>query len=274
MNERVDLSISQFLDAWNIFGRGCAGSRMGSTAGVHYVFTGLPIPFFNIAVPTLGPLSAPALEATARGAMQWAATFRGPGSSNPGGTPWLFVVTNDHLDAGVDAAAVLAPCGLMPLLPLTGMVATRIAPAASLPDGLQLELPEDDAGCGDAIDVNSAAYGMDLTACKGAYGRGSFWADHLLVLGRAAGAPATSAAVMLAGGHRYVALVATQPGQQKKGFAEAAMRYALSSAAEKFGERPSFLHATEVGRPIYARMGYEAVATHTCFIDATFMGGH
>jgi hypothetical protein len=73
----------------------------------------------------------------------------------------------------------------MPLLPLTGMMARRIAPAASVPGGLRLEVPEDDAGCCDAIDVNSAAYGMDLNASKPAFGRGSFWADHLLVVGRA-----------------------------------------------------------------------------------------
>jgi GNAT superfamily N-acetyltransferase len=183
-------------------------------------------------------------------------------------------VTNENLEPGVDAAAALDGCGLMPLLPLTGMMARRIAPAASVPGGLRLEVPEDDAGCCDAIDVNSAAYGMDLNASKPAFGRGSFWADHLLVVGRADGAPATSAAVMLAGGHRYVALVATQPGHQKKGFAEAAMRYALSVAAEKFGERPTFLHASDAGRPIYARMGYETVATHTCFIDKRFLAGH
>jgi hypothetical protein len=52
------------------------------------------------------------------------------------------------------------------------------------------------------------------------------------------------------------------------------MRHALSTAAEKFGERPSFLHATDAGRAIYERMGYETVATHTCFIDKTFLGAH
>jgi hypothetical protein len=30
----------------------------------------------------------------------------------------------------------------------------------------------------------------------------------------------------------------------------------------------------EDGRPIYARMGYETVATHTCFIDKRFLAGH
>ena len=52
------------------------------------------------------------------------------------------------------------------------------------------------------------------------------------------------------------------------------MRHALSDRRERFGERPTFLHATDAGRPIYARMGYEAVATHTCFIDKRLLAGH
>jgi GNAT superfamily N-acetyltransferase len=268
MTEAVNLSISQFLDAWRIFGRAHAGSKVESADGVAYVFTGLPIAFFNIAMPTLGPLSAAALEGSARGAIQWAANV-------PGDTPpWLFVVTHEALESGVDASAVLDGCGLVPLLPLTGMVARQIAPAAASPADLRLEVPDDDSGCGDVIDVNSAAYGMDLAASKSTFGRGAFWADHVAVLGRAGGTPATSAAVMLSGGHRYVLLVATHPAHQKKGFAEAAMRHALTVSAERFGERPTFLHATDAGRPIYARMGYEVMASHTCFIDKRFLAGH
>jgi hypothetical protein len=268
MTNEVNLSISQFLDAWRIFGSAQAGSKVESAAGVAYIFTGLPIAFFNIAMPTLGPLSAAALEASARGAIHWAA--KGAGDA----PPWLFVVTHEALEAGVDAAAVLDACGLIPLLPLTGMMAHRIAPAAVAPPGLALEVPDDDDGCGAIIDVNSAAYGMDLGASRPSYGRGAFFADHVGVLGRVAGAPATSAAVFLAGGHRYVGLVATDPGHQKKGFAEAAMRHGLTVAAERFGERPTFLHATDAGRPIYARMGYEVMASHTCFIEKRFLGGH
>ena len=265
MTESVTLSISQFLDAWRVFGRAHAGSKMENAAGVAYVFTGLPIPFFNVAVPALGPLSAAALEASARGAIQWASDKQ---------APWMFIVTHEALDAGVDATAVLDGCDLAPILPLTGMIARTVAPAATVPAGLQLEVPEDDGGCSDVIDVNSAAYDMDLGASKPSFGRGAFWADHVAVLGRVDGAPATSAAVMLSGGHRYVLLVATQPSQRKKGFAEAAMHRALQVAAEKFGDRPSFLHATDAGRPIYARMGYEVVATHTCFMDKRLLGGH
>jgi GNAT superfamily N-acetyltransferase len=265
MTEGVALSISQFLDAWRIFGRACPGSRAESAAGVEYIFTGLPIAFFNVAILTSDQLSASALHASARGAMQWAADKT---------APWLCVVTHEALEAGVDAPAVLDACGFAPLIPLTGMIARRVSPAATVPAGLQLEVPEDDGGCGDVIDVNSAAYGIDLDASKPSFGRGAFWANHVAVLGRSGGVPATSAAVMLAGAHRYVALVATHPAHQKRGFAEAAMRHALSVAADKFGERPTFLHATDAGRPIYARMGYEPVATHTCFIEKRFVPAH
>jgi GNAT superfamily N-acetyltransferase len=265
MTDTVALSISQFLDAWRIFGRACQGSRVETASGVDYVFTGLPIPFFNVAVLTSVQVPAAQLEAAGRGAVQWASDK---------GAPWLFVVTHETLAPGTDAAAVLAPLGLMPLLPLTGMLATKIVPATTAPGGLQLEVAEDDESSTAMIDVNSAAYGMDLTASKPAFGRGTFWSDHLGVLGRARGVPVTSAAVLLAGGYRYVALVATEPSHQKKGFAEAAMRRALDEASGKFGDRPSFLHATDAGRPIYARMGYQAVATHTCFIDKRLLEGH
>jgi len=152
MTPNVALGISQFLDAWRIFGRACPGSRVESHAGVDYMFTGLPIAFFNVAVLTSDRLSAVALDASARGAMQWASDKN---------APWLFIVTHEALEAGVDAAAVLDGCGLVPLLPLTGMAARRIAPIATVPDGLQLEVPEDDTGCGDIIDVNPAFAGQD-----------------------------------------------------------------------------------------------------------------
>src|SRR5436190_18954252 len=100
MTEGVALSISQFLDAWRIFGRGCPGSRLESVAGVDYMFTGLPIAFFNVAVPTAGPLSAAMLETAARGAVQWACAFP-TATADKSGTdvPWLFIATHEALDA-------------------------------------------------------------------------------------------------------------------------------------------------------------------------------
>src|SRR6187402_3459696 len=43
MTDGAALSISQFLDAWRLFGQAWPASRIESAAGVDYVFTGLPM---------------------------------------------------------------------------------------------------------------------------------------------------------------------------------------------------------------------------------------
>ena len=94
------------------------------------------------------------------------------------------------------------------------------------------------------------------------------------MLGLADGKPAASAAVLMVEGYRYVALVATDPGQQRRGYADAVMRRALEIAATAHGERPTVLHATDAGRPVYERMGYAAISTHTIFMEQSLLGGH
>ena len=188
--------------------------------------------------------------------------------------PWFFVVTHEALEPGVDAPAVLEECGLAPVVPLTGMFATHVPQATSTPAGLQVTVSEDDAGCAALLDVNSAAYEMDLGPTKAVLGRQAFWKDHVAVLGTVDGAPASGAAVMIVDGCRYVALVATAPAYRGRGYADALMRRALEVAASAHGALPTVLHATDAGRPVYERMGYAAISTHTLYMDAALLGGH
>jgi hypothetical protein len=51
-------------------------------------------------------------------------------------------------------------------------------------------------------------------------------------------------------------------------------RRALEVAASAHGERPTVLHATDAGRPIYARMGYAPISTHTLYMDAALLLAH
>jgi GNAT superfamily N-acetyltransferase len=124
------------------------------------------------------------------------------------------------------------------------------------------------------LDINSAAYGMPLDASKPALGKHAFWARHAPALGLVNGTPVSCAAAIETAGHHYVALVATDPAHQRRGYAEAALRHALGHASQVFGEQPTFLHATDAGRPIYARMGYQTVSTHSVFIDKRLLEGH
>jgi GNAT superfamily N-acetyltransferase len=131
-----------------------------------------------------------------------------------------------------------------------------------------------DAECATLVDINSAAYEMDLEPVKIVLGKKAIWNDHVAVLGSVDGAPASGAAVLMVDGCRYVALVATAPAHRRRGYAEAVMRRALEVAASAHGERPTVLHATDAGRPIYARMGYAPISTHTLYMDAALLLAH
>jgi GNAT superfamily N-acetyltransferase len=265
MNDDVDLSIRQFSQAWQLMTAGSRGYTRQAGQGIEYIFSGLPVGFLNAALLTGRDVSSDALTSHGAAAYAWARSRD---------VPWLFVVTHDTLAAGVDAAAALDGCGLAPMMPLTGMLAQRISPASRVPELLELTVPDEDPGCSALLDVNSLAYGMDLGASKPVIGTRSFWQDHVPVVGWTGGTPVSGAAVMMVDGLRYVALVATDPAHQRRGYAEAAMRRALDVAAERHGDVPSFLHATDAGRPIYERMGYTTVARHTLFMEKRFLEGH
>jgi len=265
LGDDIELSIAQFREAWTLLCNRADGFAFERAAAVDYIFSGLPIPFFNAAIVTARDVSGNALRALGRDACAWAA---------PKGVPWMFLVTHDALAPGVDAVSVLDPCGLTPMLPMTGMRAERIAPRPIGADGLQVDVAGDAAALTAIVDVNSAAYGVDLDASKPLLGNPSFWTGHVPALGRVDGTPVASAAVMMVSGVRYVLLVATMPDRQRRGYAEAVMRHALDRAAAAHGETPTVLHATDAGRPIYARMVYGTIATHTAFIEKRFLDGH
>ena len=261
----VELSIRHFVAAWRLMCAAAPRYAEEAAHGVHYVFSGIPIPFFNVGLVTDANVSAETLRVAGQRAADWASKRA---------TPWLFVVTNETLAAGTDASAALDACGMVPLMPLTGMIAQHVAPPSNVPTELLLMRPEDDGRCAAIVDVNGLAYGMDLESAKATLGRQAFWAGHFPALGLAEGTPACAAAVMMVEGYRYVALVATDPARQRRGYGELVMRHALALSALAHGDVPTTLHATEAGRPIYERMGYVPIAAHTVFIEKKFLAGH
>ena len=265
MNDDVALSIRQMDGAWRLMCGGGPNPVVAATEGIQYIFSGLPLGFFNLAMLTESKLSADSLRSRAREACSWAAARS---------VPWFFMVTHELLDSDVDAIATLDACGLSVVMPLTGMLTAGTVAASPGVPGLELTVPRDDRGCAAILDVNSLAYGMDLEAGKAGIGSRAFWESHFPVVGLADGKPVSCAAVLMVDGHRYVALVATEPGQQRRGFADAAMRRALQNAAADHGETPTVLHASDAGRPVYERMGYASISTHTLFMEKRFLEEH
>ena len=265
VSDPVGLSIRHFIGAWKTMCAG-AGAYVEEDAGdVQYVFSGIPIPFFNVALLTGRDVATAALSASGQRACDWASRR---------GVPWLFVITHEALVAGTDATAALDTCGLAPLMSLTGMISQRVAPPSNVPPELQLIQPQDDPGCAALLNVNGLAYEMDLDAGKELIGTPSFWSGHFPVLGLVDGTPVTAAAVLMVDGYRYVALVATDPARQRRGYGDVVMRHALELSARVHGDVPTTLHATEAGRPVYERMGYTPIAAHSVFIEKRFLAGH
>jgi GNAT superfamily N-acetyltransferase len=66
-------------------------------------------------------------------------------------------------------------------------------------------------------------------------------------------------------GSLHVMCVATLPEWQRRGYAEAAIRYSLEDASRTTGLKRTTLHATEAGRPVYERMGYHETATFIAY---------
>ena len=245
--------------------KGAPGYTVQSGDGLECIFSGIPIPFFNVGLLTARGISGHQLDALAREARAFAADMR---------VPWLFVSTHEAMEPGVDANAILEECGFAPLMPMTGMVADRVASPVAIPAGLELSRPTDEDGCSTILDINSVAYAMDLGAGKGQLGKPSFWNGHFPVVGRVRGAPAVTASVIMVDGIRYVALVATDPAHQRRGYADAAMRRALELASAVHNDSPTVLHATEAGRPVYARMGYRPLSSHTLYIEQQYLPAH
>ena len=61
----------------------------------------------------------------------------------------------------------------------------------------------------------------------------------------------------------YIAMVATLPGQQGKGYADTVMRHAIAQGRQTSGAASTTLHATAVGEPVYRAMGYAPAAGFT-----------
>jgi GNAT superfamily N-acetyltransferase len=110
-------------------------------------------------------------------------------------------------------------------------------------------------------DLNSRAYGMPLEAGRDGLCGSKLWKSSMYTyLGLADGIPVSAAATRQTGDCLFLALVATAPEAQGKGFGETTVRKALFEGAKATGLTRSVLHATPAGAPVYERIGFHKVA--------------
>lgn len=170
---------------------------------------------------------------------------------------WLFEdLPADDARPALSAAAERA--GLQHAFSGTGMAGDL--PPTSEPDHPDLTFVRvtTDEQLRDYADLNSRAYGFPLDDGRDGLAGSTLWKDQVYAyLGLRDGVPVTCAAAVEAAGRLFVALVATDPEWQRKGYGEAVTRKALHEGSRATGLTRATLHATAAGAPVYVRIGFK-----------------
>lgn len=258
---RVTESNVIFLEAWEALSKGNPAFERRRGGPIEVSWCGYSSPFFNLGVTTRPPESVREFEEAIVQTANWAGERR---------LPWILAVCHETMTGLLpDAERLLNQLGFAAMMPLTGMEAQALTPPARIrPEGAWLTEEDESIGA-NVIRLNEAAYQMSLGEPGSlALEQSEWWvaSERMATVLAPGGRPASCAAVLGVNGVRYVALVATVPAEQRKGYAEAAMRDVLERARTAGLHSRTYLHASAAGRPIYERMGYRATAEYTVYL--------
>ncbi|MCE6996391.1 GNAT family N-acetyltransferase [Saccharothrix sp. S26] len=174
---------------------------------------------------------------------------------------WLFEdLLAEDARAGLAEAAERA--GLQHAFPGTGMAGDLLPLDEPTHPDLTFARVTTDEQLLAYADLNSRAYGFPLEDGRDGIAGSTLWKQDVhAYLGLRDGVPVTCAASVEAGGRLFVALVATDPAWQGKGYGEAVTRKALHEGGRATGLTRATLHATPAGAPVYLRIGFEPNST-------------
>lgn len=262
--EEIRESNDQFIAISRLSVRCTATPEIAELPGLVATYASSPLAMLNN-VFLDGPVADRAdLERRTARAVAFAAERR---------VPWLYNLCRDFLPDGADE--VLAGFGLRREMQLAGMVADALAPPLRPLPALDLRRIDDEATAHLAGAINCLSYDLPVelgrdTVCRLAFYDG----ERHGYLGYIDDEAVTTATTTPLDGRLHVALVATLPGQRRRGFAEEVTRQSLAAAARASGLSRTVLHATEVGLSMYEQMGYRGVTSFACYMMPEDGGGH
>ncbi|MDM7957559.1 GNAT family N-acetyltransferase [Blastomonas sp.] len=233
------------VDAWRYVAGQFPGHVLANVGPVAVTLSHTDCPFFNMIT-----LSAP-LESQAA-LRQAIATAHGYAEACPHDA--MLLLSPDWLPA--NGAAILAEAGLAYSMSMWGMAAFALAPARRDEPALEFRFASDEATALDVGRVNADAYGMPHNAFAVTGTLPRWTGTQVAVVGYEDGRAVTAAQAYLLGAVIYIAMVATLPGLHGRGYGEAAMRRAIEAVQHVAGPKRLWLHATEMGRPLYRAMGF------------------
>ncbi|MGH7860182.1 MAG: GNAT family N-acetyltransferase [Candidatus Binatia bacterium] len=224
--------------------------------GMVLVRMGVPISFFNVAYVSR-PLADPGA------AIEQAIAYFDAHS----------LPFHVRMREGVDEAAeqqALAH-GLPLQMTQSGMCLAPIPDAPAPPADLRIEVVSDPESFGAYVETMAAGFGLPLDIARQVFPSGR-WADvagATWYLGYVDGEPATTSALVLGPqGVAGVYNVATLDRFRRRGLGEA-MTWRAIQDGKRAGARIATLQASDMGLPIYERMGFRTVAPYRVYTRAS-----
>jgi GNAT superfamily N-acetyltransferase len=180
---------------------------------------------------------------------------------NVRGLEWAYWVCEDWMDPRTrkKSRQIFERYGLRHSVDLPGMVAEHIAPPVKPLPVLQVRRVGDSATKDAFCAIGSTCFHVPIVWFREVFDNHLVWERFAAYVGYHNEEPVATAAIVMGGGAMGVYNVATVPEQQRRGYGEAIMRYALAEAQREHGLERSILQSTPAGYKLYQRMGYRQI---------------
>ena len=238
-----------FVSTWQGYADAFPSGEQLTHPEMDVAFAGIAVPLFNLAFPKTS--EAIRREELARLIGEFGEIL------SPRGVPGLLFVRNGQVEDGA---------GVEPMLRMPGMVAGELLPPKR---ALGEFVIRDVAGATMAEEIarlNVLCHEMELKdvaelTCAG------LWEgpNHGFLLYENGVAVAGGSASFVEG-VSYIGWMATLPKHRGRGYAEALLRHMDAFMRLRYGVSETVLHATEMGRPVYQRMGFRAVDEFAAYL--------
>jgi GNAT superfamily N-acetyltransferase len=247
--ERVE-SLHQFITIWRRIGKPFPEVDGTDGPGLAISWPNTRFPFYNTLFLTEQLTDARVLQ---NRVLEAAAYMR----ARPNGG--MFVVCMDNLGgpAKENMGAILDRAKFAQAIPMTGMAGDILPMEAPGHSALRFVRIGDDSTIQAFAELNCVSYGVPIEAGLCLVKEHTLWRQHAYGFVAYEGdKPVSTATAIINEGCLFLFLVATAPDRRRKGYGEAVVRHALQRAHEATGIRRSVLHATDLGYPVYLRLGY------------------
>lgn len=247
----ASLADASYFDWWRVWASSIDGGDVREEDGLLLVATGVPQAWWNVAA-VVRPLHRP--EAAIQGAV---AHFGRRGQR-------FILRVREGVDPATERAAEAA--GFVYTDTLPGMTLFPIPPAAAAPASLEIRTVADAATLEDHVQVAAAAFGIEAGGA-----RRLLPMRHVLhprwrsYVGYAEGQPVAASALLITEDIAGVYWVGTLEAFRGRGYGEAMTWHAVREGAAA-GCRAATLQASDLGLPIYRRMGFRTVAGYKTYL--------